>query len=44
MIDNSKIIADTGTLEQLTEEDRRRLKSRGNRLGGRINFVDRCFI
>ena len=33
MIDNSKIIADTGTLEQLTEEDRRMLKNRGNRLG-----------
>ena len=31
MIDNSKIIADTGALEQLTEEERRMLKSRGNR-------------
>lgn len=36
MIDNSKIIADKGALEQLTKEDRRMLKSRGNRLGGRI--------
>ena len=36
MIDNSKIIADIGALEQLTEEERRMLKSRGNRLGGRI--------
>ncbi len=36
MIDNSKLIAETGALAHLTEQDRKMLKSRENRLGGRI--------
>lgn len=36
MIDNSNVIAQTGALDQLTEQDRRMLKTRGSKLGGRL--------